>query len=91
MTSMPWIHAPIAHQFALSNFNSPMPPASGFNAPAVGGASPIHEKVTPRHIGSQVHSAVKSPGISDTGGAPSSQSLGGSNTVSTPAMGLGQL
>ena len=68
-----------------------MPPTSGFNAPAVGGASPIHEKVTPRHIGSQVHSGVKSPGITNLGGAPPSQGSGGSNTVSAPAMGLGQL
>lgn len=87
----PWQHAPMSHQLAFkSQFGSPMPPTSGFNAPAMGG-SPIHEKVTPRHIGSQVHSAVKSPGISDTGGAPATPPNSGGNAGGGGAMGLGQM
>ena len=82
----PWQHAPMSHQLA---FKAKMEPPSQFNAPVLGN-SPIHEKVTPRHISSQVHSAVKSPGIADAGGAPTSLSAG-TNTGSTPAMGLGQM
>ena len=79
----PWQHAPASHQAAFqSQFNSPIPPTAGFNGPATGN-SPIHEKVTPKRIGTQVHSAVKSPGLSGAGGAPPTPTGSAS-----PAMGL---
>jgi len=58
-----WIHPPISHQMA---FKAKMQPPSSFNAPSISGGSPIHERIQPKKIGSQVHTAVRSPGAAGT-------------------------